>query len=188
MLSGNRNFEGRINPLCRANYLASPPLVVAYALAGRMDFDIVNESLGNDKSGKPVYLRDIWPTPDEVETTMRSSVTSEMFRKEYADVFTGDEHWRALPIPEGDLYAWDEKSTYIKHPPYFENMPLKPRRAAAICTACARWRCLAIASPPITFRPPARFPRYSRRKISDRDTACSPRISIPTARAAAITK
>jgi aconitate hydratase len=126
VLSGNRNFEGRINPLCRANYLASPPLVVAYALAGRMDFDIVNESLGDDKSGKPVYLRDIWPTPDEVEKTMRSSVTSEMFRKEYADVFTGDEHWRALPIPEGDLYAWDEKSTYIKHPPYFENMPLKP--------------------------------------------------------------
>jgi aconitate hydratase A / 2-methylisocitrate dehydratase len=126
VLSGNRNFEGRINPLCRANYLASPPLVVAYALAGRMDFDIVNESLGDDKTGKPVYLRDIWPTPDEVEKTMRSSVTSEMFRKEYADVFTGDEHWRALPIPEGDLYAWDDKSTYIKHPPYFENMPLKP--------------------------------------------------------------
>jgi aconitate hydratase len=126
VLSGNRNFEGRINPLCRANYLASPPLVVAYALAGRMDFDIVNESLGNDKSGQPVYLRDIWPTPDEVEKTMRSSVTSEMFRKEYADVFTGDEHWRALPIPEGDLYAWDAKSTYIKHPPYFENMPVKP--------------------------------------------------------------
>jgi aconitate hydratase len=126
VLSGNRNFEGRINPLCRANYLASPPLVVAYALAGRMDFDIVNESLGNDKAGKPVYLRDIWPTPDEVEKTMRSSVTTEMFRKEYADVFTGDEHWRALPIPEGDLYAWDDKSTYIKHPPYFENMPLQP--------------------------------------------------------------
>ena len=126
VLSGNRNFEGRINPLCRANYLASPPLVVAYALAGRMDFDIVNESLGNDQAGKPVYLRDIWPTPDEVEKTMRSSVTSEMFRKEYADVFTGDEHWRALPVPEGDLYAWDAKSTYIKHPPYFENMPLKP--------------------------------------------------------------
>jgi aconitate hydratase len=126
VLSGNRNFEGRINALCRANYLASPPLVVAYALAGRMDIDIVNESLGNDKSGKPVYLRDIWPTPQEVETTMRDSVTSEMFRKEYADVFTGDERWRALPIPEGDLYAWDEKSTYIKNPPYFEGMPKKP--------------------------------------------------------------
>ena len=126
VLSGNRNFEGRINALCRANYLASPPLVVAYALAGRMDIDIVNDSLGNDKSGKPVYLRDIWPTPQEVETTMRDSVTTEMFRKEYADVFTGDEHWRALPIPEGDLYAWDEKSTYIKNPPYFEGMPKKP--------------------------------------------------------------
>jgi aconitate hydratase len=126
VLSGNRNFEGRINALCRANYLASPPLVVAYALAGRMDIDIVNESLGNDKSGKPVYLRDIWPTPQEVETTMRASVTSEMFRKEYADVFTGDDHWRALPIPEGDLYAWDSKSTYIKNPPYFDGMPKKP--------------------------------------------------------------
>ena len=126
VLSGNRNFEGRINPLCRANYLASPPLVVAYALAGRMDFDIVNESLGNDKAGRPVYLRDLWPTPAEVETAMRTSVSSDMFKKEYADVFTGDEHWRALPIPEGDLYAWDKKSTYINHPPYFENMPMKP--------------------------------------------------------------
>jgi len=126
VLSGNRNFEGRINPLCRANYLASPPLVVAYALAGSMNFDIVNEPLGNDKSGKPVYLRDIWPTPQEVESTMRSSVTSDMFRTQYADVFTGDSHWQALPIPEGDLYAWDSKSTYIKNPPYFENMPQKP--------------------------------------------------------------
>ncbi|HKQ86147.1 MAG TPA: aconitate hydratase AcnA [Candidatus Acidoferrales bacterium] len=126
VLSGNRNFEGRINPLCRANYLASPPLVVAYALAGRMDFDIVNEPLGNDKTGKPVYLRDIWPSPQEVETTMRNSVSSEMFRKEYADVFTGDEHWRALPVPEGDIYSWDANSTYIKDPPYFENMSVKP--------------------------------------------------------------
>jgi aconitate hydratase len=126
VLSGNRNFEGRINPLCRANYLASPPLVVAYALAGRMDFDMVNESLGSDKAGKAVYLRDIWPSPQEVETLMRDSVSSEMFRKEYADVYTGDERWRALPIPEGDLYAWDAKSTYIKNPPYFDGMPLKP--------------------------------------------------------------
>ncbi|HYL46128.1 MAG TPA: aconitate hydratase AcnA [Candidatus Limnocylindrales bacterium] len=126
VLSGNRNFEGRINPLCRANYLASPPLVVAYALAGRMDFDMASEPLGNDTSGRPVFLRDIWPTPQEVESTMRQAVSSEMFRKEYADVFTGDAHWRALPVPEGDLYAWEAKSTYIKHPPYFENMPLKP--------------------------------------------------------------
>ncbi|HXX43213.1 MAG TPA: aconitate hydratase AcnA [Candidatus Acidoferrales bacterium] len=126
VLSGNRNFEGRINPLCRANYLASPPLVVAYALAGRMDFDIVNEPLGRDKSGKPVYLREIWPTPQEVESTIRSAVSKEMFSKEYADVFAGDEHWKSLPIPEGDLYAWDAKSTYIKNPPYFEGMKVKP--------------------------------------------------------------
>jgi aconitate hydratase len=126
VLSGNRNFEGRINPLCRANYLASPPLVVAYALAGRMDFDIVNEPIANDKAGQPVYLRDLWPTPQEVESAMRNSVTSEMFAKEYADVFTGDEHWRALPIPEGDLYAWDDNSTYIKNPPYFEGMQVRP--------------------------------------------------------------
>jgi aconitate hydratase len=126
VLSGNRNFEGRVHPFCRANYLASPPLVVAYALAGRMDFDIVNEPIGNDKSGKPVYLREIWPTPQEVEATMRSSVSTEMFARQYADVFAGDEHWRALPVPEGDLYAWDANSTYIKNPPYFEKMPLKP--------------------------------------------------------------
>ena len=146
VLSGNRNFEGRINPLCRANYLASPPLVVAYALAGRMDFDIVNESLGSDKAGKPVYLRDIWPTPQEVETAMRDSVSSDMFRKEYADVFTGDEHWRALPIPEGDLYAWDPNSTYIKHPPYFEGMPLK----AGALTDLRSMRALAVLGDSVT--------------------------------------
>jgi aconitate hydratase len=126
VLSGNRNFEGRINSLVRANYLASPPLVVAYALAGRMDLDIVNDPISKDRDGDPVYLRDIWPKPQEVEAAMRSAVSSDMFRKEYADVFTGDKQWRALPIPEGDLYAWDEKSTYIKNPPYFEAMPVKP--------------------------------------------------------------
>ncbi len=146
VLSGNRNFEGRINPLCRANYLASPPLVVAYALAGRMDFDIVNEPLANDQSGRPVYLRDIWPSPQEVESTMRSSVTSEMFSKEYADVFTGDEHWRALPIPEGDLYAWDDKSTYIKNPPYFEGMQVRPSAIADLCGL----RTLAVLGDSIT--------------------------------------
>jgi aconitate hydratase len=146
VLSGNRNFEGRINPNCRANYLASPPLVVAYALAGRMDFDIVNEPIGNDKSGKPVYLREIWPTPQEVESTVRSAVSSEMFRKEYADVFTGDEHWRALPVPEGDLYAWDDKSTYIKNPPYFEGMPVKPSAIADL----RRLRALAVLGDSIT--------------------------------------
>ena len=99
VLSGNRNFEGRIHPLVRANYLASPPLVVAYALAGRMDFDMATEPLGNDKDGKPVYLRDIWPTPKEVEDTVRSAVKTEMYVKEYGEVFEGDERWRALPVP-----------------------------------------------------------------------------------------
>jgi aconitate hydratase len=126
VLSGNRNFEGRINSSVRANYLASPPLVVAYALAGRMDFDMTSESLGADKSGAPVYLRDIWPTPVEVETAMRESVTTEMFRKQYGDVFTGDAHWQGMPVPQGDLYAWDHKSTYIQHPPYFVGMPPQP--------------------------------------------------------------
>ncbi len=146
VLSGNRNFEGRINPLCRANYLASPPLVVAYALAGRMDFDIVKEPIGPDKSGKPVFLRDIWPTPQEVEATIRGSVSRDMFSKEYADVFTGDEQWRALPVPVGDLYAWDSKSTYIKNPPYFENMPVKP----AAITDLRGLRALAVLGDSIT--------------------------------------
>jgi len=123
VLSGNRNFEGRIHPLVRANYLASPALVVAYALAGSMEIDITTEPLGNDTAGKPVYLRDIWPTQQEIDATVRSSVTTEMFLKEYGEVFEGDARWKSMPTPEGDLYQWDAKSTYIKMPPYFENMP-----------------------------------------------------------------
>ena len=146
VLSGNRNFEGRVNSLVRANYLASPPLVVAYALAGRMDFDMAHESLGNDKSGNPVFLRDIWPTPLEVETTLRASVTSDMFRKEYGDVFTGDAQWRNLHIPEGDLYAWDPKSTYIKLPPYFDSMSLNPSPLTDIRGA----RALAVLGDSVT--------------------------------------
>ena len=126
VLSGNRNFEGRIHPLVRANYLASPPLVVAYALAGRMDFDMETEPLGKDKKGNPVFLRDIWPSPQEVEDTVRGAVKTDMYLKEYGEVFQGDEHWRSLPVPEGDLYAWDQKSTYIKRPPFFDNMPKQP--------------------------------------------------------------
>src|ERR1700740_611262 len=126
VLSGNRNFEGRIHPLVRANYLASPPLVVAYALAGRMDFDMANESLGNDNNGKPVFLRDIWPTPQEVESSVRAAVTTAMFHKEYGEVFQGDASWRGLKVPEGDLYAWDAKSTYIKNPPFFEKISKTP--------------------------------------------------------------
>ncbi|MBZ5661151.1 MAG: aconitate hydratase AcnA [Acidobacteriia bacterium] len=126
VLSGNRNFEGRIHPLVRANYLASPPLVVAYALAGRMDFDMASESLGNDKNGKPVFLREIWPSPQEIDSTVRASVTTAMYNKEYGEVFQGDASWRGLKIPEGDLYAWDNKSTYIKNPPFFEKITKTP--------------------------------------------------------------
>ncbi|MGC2528026.1 MAG: aconitate hydratase AcnA [Candidatus Acidiferrum sp.] len=146
VLSGNRNFEGRIHPLVRANYLASPPLVVAYALAGRMDMDLTTESLGSDSAGKPVYLRDIWPSPQEIEKTVRESVTSEMYSKEYADVFNGDAHWKSMPVPEGDLYQWDPKSTYIKQPPYFENMPKTPAALADIHGA----RVLAVLGDSVT--------------------------------------
>ena len=125
VLSGNRNFEGRINPLTRFNYLASPPLVVAYALAGRMDIDFNTEPIGVGSDG-PVFLRDIWPAPKEVEDEILRSVKAEMFKTQYANVFHGDESWRGLPVPEGDLYAWDESSTYVKNPPFFEGMTLTP--------------------------------------------------------------
>ncbi len=132
VLSGNRNFEGRVHPLVKANYLASPPLVVAYALAGHMDFDMLNEPLGNDKNGKPVYLRDIWPTPQEVEEVVRAAVKTEQYDKEYGAVFQGDQRWQALKVPEGDRYAWDEKSTYIQRPPFFDHMPQTPAEPADI--------------------------------------------------------
>lgn len=125
VLSGNRNFEGRINPLVRANYLASPPLVVAYAIAGTMDIDLYQEPLGKDPQGNGVYLRDIWPTERELGEAMRS-VGAEMFKKEYSHVFEGDENWHAMKVPAGDTFAWDPKSTYVKHPPYFENFPFEP--------------------------------------------------------------
>ena len=126
VLSGNRNFEGRINPDIKMNYLASPPLVVAYALAGSMDIDITTEPLGNDTEGNPVYLRDIWPAPTEVEDVIASSISSDTFASEYADVFAGDERWKNLPTPEGDTFAWDEDSTYVRKPPYFDGMQLEP--------------------------------------------------------------
>src|SRR5438128_1141175 len=146
VLSGNRNFEGRIHPLVRANYLASPPLVVAYALAGRMAIDLTSEPLGAAPAGKPVYLRDIWPSPQEIETTIRSSVSTDMFRKVYGEVFDGDAHWKSMPVPEGDLYQWDPKSTYIKLPPFFENMPKSPPPLADIHGA----RVLALLGDSVT--------------------------------------
>jgi aconitate hydratase len=126
VLSGNRNFEGRINPDVKMNYLASPPLVIAYALAGTMDFDFEVEPLGVGSDGSDVYLRDIWPSPDEVQETIDSSVSSDMFRHQYASVFDGDERWRSLPTPKGATFEWDEKSTYVRKPPYFEGMKRNP--------------------------------------------------------------
>ena len=126
VLSGNRNFEGRINPDVKMNYLASPPLVIAYALAGTMDFDFETEPLGRDQQGQDVFLRDIWPTPAEVQSTIDSSINSEMFTSQYASVFDGDERWKSLPTPKGALFEWDDASTYVKKPPYFEGMTMTP--------------------------------------------------------------
>ncbi|MEM9554901.1 MAG: aconitate hydratase AcnA [Acidobacteriota bacterium] len=132
VLSGNRNFEGRISPDVRANYLASPPLVVAYALAGRIDVDIYNDPLGHDGDGEPVYLRDLWPSRDEIESTVRSALKADMFESEYADVFTGPEQWRELPTPEGNTFAWADDSTYVRQPPFFVDMPREPATPADI--------------------------------------------------------
>ena len=132
VLSGNRNFEGRINPDVKMNYLASPPLVVAYALAGTMDIDLVNEPLGIDASGEPVYLADVWPSPSEVASVVADAVAAEMFTRDYADVFTGDDQWRALQIPSGDTFAWGSDSTYVRRPPYFDGMSPSPSPVADI--------------------------------------------------------
>ncbi len=126
VLSGNRNFEGRIHPLCRANYLASPPLVVAYALAGTVDFDPFEEPLGVDRNGNPVFLADVWPSPEEVTACVRASVEPGMFREEYASVFAGDDAWNRLPVPKSECFRWAPSSTYIKPPPFFERLPAKP--------------------------------------------------------------
>jgi aconitate hydratase len=146
VLSGNRNFEGRIHPLVRANYLASPPLVVAYALAGRMDLDLTKDPLGTGSDGKPVFLSEIWPTPQEIESTVRASVTSEQYRSQYSAVYEGDAHWKSMSVPEGDLYQWDPKSTYVKLPPYFDNMPKTPPALAEVNGA----RVLAILGDSVT--------------------------------------
>ena len=126
VLSGNRNFEGRINPDVKMNYLASPPLVIAYALAGTMDFDFEKDSLGEDYSGEDVFLRDIWPTPEEVQNTIDSSINSDMFTTQYAGVFDGDKRWKSLETPTGDTFSWDAKSTYVRKPPYFDGMSMEP--------------------------------------------------------------
>nr|WP_243868917.1 aconitate hydratase AcnA [Amycolatopsis granulosa] len=135
VLSGNRNFEGRINPDVKMNYLASPPLVIAYALAGTMDFDFESQPLGQDKDGNEVFLRDIWPSPREIQETIDSAITQEMFSKDYADVFDGGERWKALPTPEGKTFEWDAESTYVRKPPYFEGMQAEPEPVTDITGA-----------------------------------------------------
>ena len=146
VLSGNRNFEGRIHPQVRANYLASPPLVVAYALAGRMDLDLTTEPVGTDRAGQPVYLKDIWPSNDEIATTVAACVNDSMFKSRYADVFKGDDNWAMLHVAASERYGWDPKSEYVKHPPYFENMPAQP----AALTDIEGARVLAVFGDSIT--------------------------------------
>jgi aconitate hydratase len=146
VLSGNRNFEARIHGEVKANYLASPPLVVAYALAGRMDVDLVNEPLGQGSDGEDVFLRDLWPSRDEIDAVIGRSVKGEMFSSTYADVFTGDERWRGLETPEGELYDWDPASTYVRLPPYFEGMPREPEPVADVEGA----RCLVLLGDSVT--------------------------------------
>ncbi len=146
VLSGNRNFEGRINPDIKMNYLASPPLVVAYALAGTMDIDLLNEPLGTDTDGSDVFLKDIWPSPAEVEEIVGNAITAEMFSKGYSDVFAGDERWTSLSTPEGDTFAWDDESTYVRKPPYFDGMPTEPEAVEDISGA----RVLAMLGDSVT--------------------------------------
>ncbi|MDQ3070485.1 MAG: aconitate hydratase AcnA [Acidobacteriota bacterium] len=146
VLSGNRNFEGRIQSQIRANYLASPPLVVAYAIAGRMQIDLMHEPIGQDREGVDVYLRDLWPSEREIQETMLAAVRSEMFIEKYAQVFDGDERWQQLPAPSGSAFAWDPASTYIRRPPFFENLPLRPLPLADIVSA----RVLALLGDSVT--------------------------------------
>ncbi len=146
VLSGNRNFEGRINPDTRANYLASPPLVVAYALAGRMNIDLTSEPLGQDRRGNDVYLRDIWPSQQEITETVRAAVKTEQFRAKYAQVFEGDERWHGLEIPEGDRFAWTDESTYIRRPTFLSDIPAVPTPPGDIENA----RALALLGDSVT--------------------------------------
>jgi aconitate hydratase len=146
VLSGNRNFEGRVHPEVRMNFLASPPLVVAYALAGTLDLDLTSEPLGTGTDGKPVYLKDIWPSDQEVQELLARSIDSQMFQHSYASVFKGDEHWRSIQAPTGKLYTWDAKSTYVKDPPYFVGMGHTPAALSDIQGA----RALAVLGDSVT--------------------------------------
>ena len=146
VLSGNRNFEGRINPDVKMNYLASPPLVVAYALAGTMDLDLTSDALGQDGEGNDVFLRDLWPSGAEIAETVEHAVQSDMFRKSYAQVYDGDVNWASLESPSGDRFAWSDESTYVRRPPYFDGMPAEPLPVGDIAGA----RALAILGDSVT--------------------------------------
>jgi aconitate hydratase len=146
VLSGNRNFEGRVHPEVKMNFLASPPLVVAYAIAGTLDIDLTTEPIGTGKDGKPVMLADIWPSDQEVQEALTRSIDSQMFQKSYAGVFTGDENWTSIKVPQGKRYTWDAKSTYVKNPPYFEGMTMTPGTLSDIKGA----RALAVLGDSVT--------------------------------------
>jgi aconitate hydratase len=146
VLSGNRNFEGRIHPLVRMNFLASPPLVLAYALAGSLSVDVTRDSLGEDQDGKPVYLRDIWPSQQEIQQIILGTIDSDMFRDSYASVFAGDDNWNGLAVPSGQIYAWDPASTYVRNPPYFDGMSMQPEPVGDIRGA----RVLALLGDTVT--------------------------------------
>jgi aconitate hydratase len=146
VLSGNRNFEGRVHPEVKMNFLASPPLVVAYAIAGTLDIDLTREPLGTGKDGKPVMLADIWPSDQEVQEALTKSIDSAMFQRSYASVFTGDENWTSIKVPEGKRYTWDAKSTYVKNPPYFDGMTMTPGTLSDIKAA----RALAVLGDSVT--------------------------------------
>ena len=150
VLSGNRNFEGRINPYVKANYLASPPLVVAYAIAGTVDIDLTEEPLGTDGDGQHVYLRDIWPSQREIADTIAAALRPEMFNEQYGNVYDGNETWNAIATTGSDVYDWDQASTYIQEPPFFLDMPLEPepRRTS---TVRGYWSCWVTPSRPIIF-------------------------------------
>src|SRR5690606_31234044 len=146
VLSGNRNFEGRIHPQVRASFLASPPLLVAYALAGSVDTDLTGDPLGYDPNGDPVYLHEIWPSEEEIRQVMAESVDAEMFREEYSSVFEGDERWQNLPVPEGDIYEWDPESTYVQEPPFSTELTPDPQPISDIVNA----RVLALLGDAVT--------------------------------------
>jgi aconitate hydratase len=188
VLSGNRNFEGRIHPEVKMNYLASPPLVVAYALAGRMDVNLLEEPLATDMFGKQVYLRDIWPSQRDVNQAIEEAVDSGQFSRSYGEVFEGDENWNGLEVSAGDRYAWNPDSTYVKRPPYFDGMHAEPAAESGGSPARGRSRCSATASRPTT------SPRRGRSRPTRQpagtcaSAASSAATSTPTAHGAATTR